>query len=191
MPGWQCNNSLIEYAGFKGSFHNTTVNGAINGMELHLGIIDDPVKGRQEASSKLVRDRTWNWFSDDFMTRFDKDAGMLVIMTRYHVDDLLGRMLERHKGRVKVLRYPAIAEQDTNRRKKGEALFPELKPVDFLLERKKVMTQASWEAQYQQNPIVVGGGILPIEKLRVLPVWNKSDAQLSVRYWDKAGTEGR
>jgi hypothetical protein len=59
LPGWQCNTSLIEYASRKGGFRNTTILGPINGMELHFGIIDDPVKGRLEANSKLIRDKTW------------------------------------------------------------------------------------------------------------------------------------
>jgi hypothetical protein len=84
-PGWQCNTSLIEYAGHAGSFRNTTVGGSINGLELHLGVLDDPVKGRAEASSKPTRDHTWEWFADDWCSRFAADSGMLVIMTRWHV----------------------------------------------------------------------------------------------------------
>jgi predicted phage terminase large subunit-like protein len=167
-PGWQCNTDLIELAGYSGSFRNTTVEGQINGMELHLGVIDDPVKGRAEAHSRVVRDRTWNWFTDDFLPRFAKDSALLIIMTRWHVDDLLGRYIEHVPG-VKVL-------------------FPELKPLDFLQERKKVQSQASWESEYQQNPIIVGGGIFPIDKLQTLPFWDRKDIKRSVRYWDKAGT---
>jgi hypothetical protein len=69
VVGWQCNTSLIEYAGRFGSFRNTTTMGSINGMELHLGVIDDPVKGRAEASSKTTRERLWNWFTDDWGSR--------------------------------------------------------------------------------------------------------------------------
>jgi hypothetical protein len=78
-------------------------------MELHLGVIDEPVKGRAEANSRLVRDHTWNWFADDFLSRFAANSAMLIIMTRWHVDDLLGRYIERFKKNVRVLRYPAIA----------------------------------------------------------------------------------
>jgi hypothetical protein len=125
-PSWQCNSELIEFADYSGSFRNTTIEGQINGLELHLGIIDDPVKGRIEANSPLIRDRTWSWFSDDFLPRFAKDSALLIVMTRWHKDDLLGRFIERSPG-VKVLRYPAIAERDEEYRKAGEALFPELK----------------------------------------------------------------
>jgi hypothetical protein len=72
--GYQCNTSLIEYVGGPGSFRNTTVNGAITGMEQNLGVLDDFVKGRAEANSKLQRERTWNWFTDDFSSRFSKDS---------------------------------------------------------------------------------------------------------------------
>jgi hypothetical protein len=189
IPGWQCNDSLIEYAFQNGSFRNTTVNGQINGQELHLGVIDDPVKGRKEAASKPTRDATWNWFTDDFMTRFAADGALLIIMTRWHVDDLLGRYLERSPD-VKVLRYPAISEQDEQHRHAGEALFPEHKPLKFLLEQRKLLTEASWQSIYQQSPIVVGGGIFPIDKLRVLPTFDRSKIKHSVRAWDKSATHG-
>ena len=188
QPGWVCNSELIEYVGHAGSFRNTTVRGAVNGLELHLGIIDDPVKGRQEAYSKPERDRTWGWFTDDFLSRFAKDSAMLIIMTRWHVDDLLGRYIDRMEG-IRVLSYPAIAENDTQYRKAGEALFPELKPLEFLEERRKILSHASWQAQYQQHPIVVGGGDIPVEKLRVMPFFDRSQVQRSVRYIDKAGTQ--
>ena len=64
--GWACNTELIEFPHFSGSFRNTTIEGAINGMALDLGVIDDPVKGRAEASSPIARARAWNWFTDDW-----------------------------------------------------------------------------------------------------------------------------
>jgi hypothetical protein len=109
--GYQCNTSLIEYVGGSGSFRNTTVNGPITGMEQHLGVLDDFVKGRAEANSKLHRDRTWNWFTDDFNSRFNKDSALLVICTRWHVDDLLGRLRPKFPE-MRVLSFQAIAEKD-------------------------------------------------------------------------------
>jgi predicted phage terminase large subunit-like protein len=89
------NSSLLEYIGRKGSFRNTTVEGQINGMGLDFGLIDDPMKGRQEAQSKTVRDKVWTWFTDDFFGRFSNHAGMIVIMTRWHIDDPVGRFIEK------------------------------------------------------------------------------------------------
>jgi predicted phage terminase large subunit-like protein len=188
-PGFQMNSSVIEYVGHTGSFMNTTVGGSITGLGLNLGVVDDPVKGRAEANSKTVRDRTWAWFVDDFMTRFAALSGMIILMTRWHVDDLLGRYLKKDPN-VRIVRFPAIAETDEPHRRAGEALFPALKPLDFLLERKNVMSMASWESEYQQNPIITGGGIFPVEKLSILPVFDRSQISRTVRGWDKAGTAG-
>ena len=66
VHGWQRNASLIEFAGHSGSFRNTTTGGSINGMELHLGVIDDPIRGRADAQSKGNRDKVWAWFTDDW-----------------------------------------------------------------------------------------------------------------------------
>src|SRR5262245_32554572 len=187
--GWVCNTELIEFPHYAGSFRNTTIEGAINGMALDLGVIDDPVKGRAEASSKLTRDRIWNWFTDDWGGRFSKDAGMLIIMTRWHVDDLLGRFIAKAPN-VRVINYPAIAERREVYRRPGTALFPELKPLDFLEERRRLLTDASWQSLYQQHPIVVGGGMFPIEKLRVIDFLDRDKILKTVRYVDKAGTAG-
>ena len=159
------NREILEYAGKEGYFRNTTVRGAITGEGLDLGIIDDPIKGREEASSKVVRDRTWDWLTDDFMSRFSDHAGLLGIMTRWHIDDPFGR-LEKINDRVRVLRYPAIAVGDEQHRKAGEPLFPELKSLEFLEERKESMHAHNWSALYQQNPVVAGGNIFREEWLR-------------------------
>ena len=141
-------------------------------------------------ASLANRDKTWNWLTDDFFSRFSDHAGMVMIATRWHVDDPIGRWLARFGGDTKVLRYPAIAEHDEPHRKKGVPLFAEHKSLDFLMERSKLYTDAAWEALYQQAPYVVGGGAIPIEKLKVLQTMiNRKDVMHSVRYVDKAGSE--
>lgn len=157
------NRSLIEFLGRDGYFRNTTVRGAITGETLDLGVIDDPIKSREEAGSQAVRDKTWYWFTDDFFTRFSKNAGFLAILTRWHLDDPIGR-LKAQNADIKVLTYKAIAETDEPPfRVAGEPLFPELKPLDFLLERKGTMANANWEALYQQNPQIEGGEIIHVK----------------------------
>jgi predicted phage terminase large subunit-like protein len=184
------NREILEFVGKEGSFRNTTVRGSITGESLDLGVIDDPIKGREEANSESIRDKTWDWMMDDFFTRFSEDAGLLAILTRWHLDDPIGRLLEVSDD-IKVLKYKAIAEEDEEHRKAGEALFPEHKSLEFLLERKSKMLPASWEALYQQNPVVRGGALFPVERFRIdahNPI--KSEIVKSVRYWDKAGTSG-
>lgn len=153
------NREILEYCDHTGYFRNTTVGGSITGESLDLGVIDDPIKGRKEANSLTVRDSVWDWFTDDFFTRFSEDAGLLCILTRWHVDDPIGRLIEKYPD-VKVLSYPAIADKNEKHRKEGDALFPEHKSLDFLLERKMMMDSTSWLSLYQQNPIIVGGDII-------------------------------
>ena len=160
------NREILEYVGREGGFRNTTVQGSITGESLDLGVIDDPIKGRKEANSKTVRDGAWDWFTDDFFTRFSEDGALLAILTRWHVDDPIGRLIEKYPE-VKVLSYPALAEPkkglpEGDKRKKGsgEALFPEHKSRKFLLERKALMDSSSWESLYQQSPFKKGGEII-------------------------------
>ena len=165
------NRDTLELVNHEGIFRNTTIRGPITGEGLDLGIIDDPIKGRAEASSKTVRDSTWDWLTDDFFSRFSEEAGLLAILTRWHVDDPIGRLIE-HMPDVKVFSYAAIAVKDEKHRKKGEALFPEHKSVEFLLERKAVMANANWEALYQQNPQIIGGELIHSDQFgryKVLP----------------------
>lgn len=154
------NRELLEYINHAGYFRNTTVRGSITGEGLDLGVIDDPIKGRKEAGSPSVRDETWDWLTDDFFTRFADDAGLLSILTRWHVDDPIGRFRAKFGDEVEVISYPAIAVVDEEFRKVGEPLFPEHKSLEFLLERKSIMASHNWEALYQQNPQIVGGELI-------------------------------
>lgn len=199
------NSEFLEYVGHKGSFANVTVQGQVTGKSLDFGVLDDPIKGRDEAQSKRIRDKTWNWLTDDFFSRFSNDAGLIMTMTRWHLDDPGGRFLQMFPEAV-VLRYPAEALPIEERRviqkqplvensardprEPGDLLFPEFKDRRFINERKKLYTRASWESLYQQNPIISGGGDFPMTKVQVIT--NRpapGDCIRTVRYWDKAGTE--
>lgn len=179
------NREILEYVGHSGFFRNTTVRGSITGESLDLGVIDDPIRGRQDANSEAVREAVWDWFTDDFFTRFSEDAGLLAILTRWHIDDPIGRLIARYPE-VKVLSYPAIAEQDEPNRKKGEALFPEHKSLEFLLERKQVMSDSNWLALYQQRPTAAEGNLFKPEKLEIVDAVPAGTR--FVRGWDFAST---
>lgn len=153
------NREILEYVDREGFFRNTTVRGQITGESLDLGIIDDPIKGRADANSITIRNAAWDWFTDDFLTRFSEDGALLIILTRWHVDDPVGRLLKKEND-VKLLTYPALATKNEKYRKKGEPLFPEHKSLEFLLERKEVMDSNSWESLYQQSPFIKGGEII-------------------------------
>lgn len=155
------NREILEYVDMQGYFRNTTVQGSITGESLDLGVIDDPIKGREAANSETTRNKTWEWFTDDFFTRFSEDAAFLMILTRWHIDDPAARLIENN-DRIKVIKYKAIAEVDEEHRKEGDALIPEHKSREFLLERKKIMGQ-NFEALYQQNPVIKGGNRIKYE----------------------------
>jgi hypothetical protein len=102
---------------------------------------------------------------------------------------LIGRLDQKEK-RLGQIKFAAIAEKDERHRKAGEALFPELKSKKFLLERKLLMSPGSWSSEYQQSPILIGDATFPVEKLRVVQVFQRSDIASSVLSIDKAGTAG-
>lgn len=186
------NREVLEYVGRTGYFRNTTVRGSVTGESLDLGVIDDPVKGREEANSETVRNKTWDWFTDDYYSRFSDHGGLLCIMTRWHEDDLVGRLIA-DKPNAKLLSYPALADNcelmPDDPREPGslEPLFPEHKSKSFLIERRSIMLPPSWESLYQQNPIPRGSCWFPAEK--IVPGVPAKMVKM-VRYWDKAGTDG-
>jgi predicted phage terminase large subunit-like protein len=98
------------------------------------------------------------------MTRFSDAAGMLFVMTRWHIDDPLGRMKDKFGDAIIINSYSALAEEDEKHRLKGDPLFPELKSKEFLELRKKTMIDSSWASLYQQRPKVVGGYIIKGDK---------------------------
>jgi predicted phage terminase large subunit-like protein len=181
---------MLEYIGHEGYFRNTTTGGPITGESLDLSVVDDPVKSREEANSPTMRDKLWAWFTDDLFTRFSEDSALLLIMTRWHVDDIAGRLIDADQG-FKVVSFPAIAEVDDpdGHRKAGEALFPAHKSLEFLNERKSIMISTSWEALYQGSPRVQEGDMIKAEKIEIVTAV-RGTIKETVRYWDKAGTDG-
>lgn len=153
-----------DIEGCKGGMIAAGVGGGITGHGADLFIIDDPVKDREEAESKTYRDKTWNWYTDVARTRLEPEAAIILIMTRWHSDDLAGRLLEEmEKGGDKweTVRLPALAEEkDPIGRKAGEALWPARYSKKTLLETKRAVGSRTWEALYQTRPIKSEGEIV-------------------------------
>jgi predicted phage terminase large subunit-like protein len=144
--------------GNQGYIMTATVGGTIVGETCTMAIIDDAVKGRASVKSKLNRDTTWEWFTNDLFSRLTQGGGVLSIMTRWHVDDLFSRISKSIKN-AKVLNYPAILPD-------GSALFPELKDINFLLERKEALHPNHWQALYMGKPVVDSGNLIPVNEIR-------------------------
>ena len=158
------NSETFEIVGRKGSYIGQGVGGPLTGKRIDLGIIDDPIKNAKEALSETTKKAVWNWYVSTFLTRLSKASGQIIMATRWAVDDLSGRIADVNP-RARVLSFPAINEE-------GDALVPDLHPIDKLLETKATMSDYFWSAMYQQSPIVLGGGIFRDEWIRqwsVLP----------------------
>jgi predicted phage terminase large subunit-like protein len=158
------NKYLLRHLRGKGFFMNTTCpSGAITGEGLDIGVIDDPLKGSEDAASAAIRNKVWNWFKTDFFSRFSENAGYITILTRWNSDDPVGRMKDVFKDKIKTISYPSLAEEDEEFRKKDEALFPQLKSREFILERKQLYTNAEFQSLYQQMPLITGGGVIKVK----------------------------
>lgn len=130
-----------------GVYVSTGVGGTITGRGAHLGIIDDPIKNREEADSERVRENIWKWYTSTFYTRLMPDAAIVLMLTRWHEDDLASRALASEQWTV--LELPAIANEGTDNE---QALWPEWYPLERLREIRKVLPPRDWSALYQQRP---------------------------------------
>jgi len=139
-----------------GEYMAAGVGAAIAGRRADIGLIDDPVKSREDADSDRSRERVWQWYLNDFLTRLKPEARQVVIMTRWHEDDLGGRILERDRDKWKVISIPMEAQYDDPLgREPGELLWPEYLTQE-MVDRAKQDTR-SWWALYQQQPTADDG----------------------------------
>lgn len=154
--------------------------GALTGRGMHLGLGDDLFKDHEEARSPTIRDQAWNWFTKVFMTRRMGKKLVILTMTRWHSDDVIGRLTDPENPyynaieakKWKIIRLPAIAEDDDPLgRKNGEPLWP-LMPdglprydLEFL-ESQQRMDPLGFAALYQQRPSVADGVLFRRENSR-------------------------
>jgi predicted phage terminase large subunit-like protein len=150
-PHRSASNSFLTTNG--GSFHTAGVDGAITGKGANWLIIDDPIKNDKAAFSAVQRESVWNFYLATATTRLEPDGKIIVIQTRWHHDDLAGRILASEND-WEIINIPAIAKQnDILNREEGQALWPERFPIEKLLEIKRTIGQYWFSALYQQEPI--------------------------------------
>lgn len=157
------------------------VGSGLTGSGGDLIIIDDPVKDMEEADSETMRDKVYDWYTSVASTRLSPGGHIILIMTRWHHDDLAGRILNDDADSWQVLNLPAI---DTE----GRALWPERFPVPDLESKRAAMGSRVFEALYQGRPTPLEGGMFKRD-------WVRYDSPLPAnavrcRYWDKAATHG-
>lgn len=175
-----------------GMYFATGVGGAVTGRRSHLVILDDVISGQEAAQSKTVRDNLWDWYGADLLTRALPNCITVFITTRWHVDDLAGRLLAAEKAggdKWQKLVLPAFAEKgDPLGREEGEPLWPEVfsKPVLENIKRQPSMTAARWSSLYQQNPVVEGGNLIRREWIKIWNQPNPPQCKFILQSWDTA-----
>lgn len=180
------------------------VGGSITGKGFHLGIIDDPLKNAEEASSEVIREKQKEWYSSTFYTRAEPDAAIIIIQTRWHEDDLTGWLLSEEADESPegwtVLCLPALFDEMPKfpascdvvpdfRETEGAALCPERYTAERLNQIRARIGEYHFEALYQQTPTSKKGLFFDVSKfgdfVDVAPI-----NAVRVRGWDKAATEG-
>ncbi len=156
-----------------GEYLAAGVGKAIAGRRADLAIIDDPVASREDAESEGQRDRAYNWYRGDLYDRLKPSARVILIMTRWHEDDLGGRLdLDELEGgdRWHRIVLPAVAESEDDPlgRSIGQALWPEWEDEEKLARKRRVVGEREWVAKYQQRPSPQAGAIFNPEQINIV-----------------------
>ena len=174
----------------KGGFLPAGVEGPITGKGAHVLIIDDPIKNSQEAESDVKRAGIMRWYSTTAYTRLAPGAGVLIIQTRWHLDDMSGRLeadMQEGKGDdFEVVRYPAVAVVDETYRKRGEPLHNERYNLAQLQMIRKAVGERTWAALYQQNPVPDEGAQFQQSMIKYYRKADLPELLTNVTAWDLA-----
>lgn len=177
----------------KGEYFAVGVGGSVTGRRADLLVIDDPFRGRQDADSALRRDLVWNWYRADAYTRLKPKGAIVIIATRWHEDDLIGRLLaadsDTRTDRWEYLSFPALCrdpESDILNRKEGEALWPDWQNEEELLQIKEDIGDREFRCLYQQDPIPGEGNVVQRSWFQL---YRKAPEGLKiVQSWDTGNT---
>ena len=145
------NSDRFDIVGRRGYYVCAGVGGPLTGKSVDIGIIDDPIKNEEEARSAAVKRGIEGWYNTVFLTRLSRKSGHIIMATSWATDDLIG-VVAKKNSRVKHYKFPAIDAQ-------GNALVPDLHPLEKLLETKSNLSPTQWSALYQQSPVADGGNI--------------------------------
>lgn len=154
-----------KIAGLRGGMQAQGVGGPLTGKGGYTIIVDDPVKNRADADSPAIREATWKWYTSTLRTRLEPRGRIILVMTRWHEDDLAGRLLAKaaadpQADQWTVVSLPALAgKHDPLGRAEGEALDPQRYPAAELLRTKASIGERDWSALYGQAPRADEGNI--------------------------------
>lgn len=158
------NSDIFEIVNHRGTYRSSGVGGGITGMGGEYIIIDDPVKNREDADSATIREKIYDWYTSTLYTRLEKDGCILLTLTRWHEDDLAGKLLKAAQegaDQWTILELPAVCEyppKPYDVRQEGEALWKWKYDEEALEKMKVTVGSRDWAALYQQHPTPGEGG---------------------------------
>lgn len=159
----------------RGVYHATSIGGPTTGKGADIFIVDDPVKDRQEAESETIRENIWNWYLSVARTRLQPGGAIIVMQTRWHEDDLTGRILAADQGKNQWEHIHLRALDDEER-----PLWPGWMNAQALLEIKEDLGSYEWNALYQGDPAPKEGNILKVDQIRKYKELPKFDRLIQV-----------
>jgi predicted phage terminase large subunit-like protein len=169
-----------------GEYFAAGVRGPITGRRADLIIVDDPVKSWAEAESQRYRDALYDWYRAELSARLKPGGRIVLIMTRWHEDDLAGRLMQTDDAWAR-LKLPALAEAvDELGRREGEALWPEWQDEAAIARRRKDVGEQAFAAMYQQNPRPAEHALFNVKTIKILT--EMPAAIRSIRAWDLAAS---
>jgi predicted phage terminase large subunit-like protein len=204
--------------GLKGFTRAAGVRGPLTGFGFGLGIIDDPFEDWAQAQSETIREAVWQWYLGTFYGRIWEDGSIVLMMTRWHEDDLAARILKQ-EGRVEeggaweVLSYTALSESEDPKddilgREYGQSCCPTRFSTEYYERTRDVILAGSfiWDAEFMQRPSKPKGTFfkigrieivenVPAEVALVVPPRSPTDmpkigeVKKGFRRWDMAATE--
>ena len=141
----------------QGGIRAAGVGSSIVGFRSHLNVLDDPIRGLEEALSTQTLDKQWDWFNHEFRTRLVPTGRELIVSTRWAKQDIAGRILATEPERWEVMRLPMVAdrEDDPLGRELGTSLWPEYFGPEFIADKQKNVLL--WSTQFQQTPLDESG----------------------------------
>lgn len=176
------NSDIFEIVNHKGVYRSCGVGGGITGMGFSgIGIIDDPTKNREEAESRTIREKTYEWYTDVFLTRREDNAPILLTATRWNENDLIGRIIDKSENELgtdkcKIITLPALSEEEIpeydQRKAPGESLWINKFPDTVLNKIKATVPVYTWLSLYQQRPSAAEGNLVKKESFKYCTLQN-------------------
>lgn len=211
FPEFELETDNVEYwQTSRGGYYKAVGRGgALTGFPADVIIVDDPIKDSEEASSDVIREKCWDWYETVVKSRLSERSRLILIMTRWHADDLAGRLLDpayqagmSAAGIANNIYTPYVfpaecedPEHDLLKRKQGEFLWPEGKSEATWKSSKYTVgadgtlaINPVWESLYQQRPVGIGGNMCDRGNFLICSESNLPSNLQWIRYWDLAAT---